>query len=154
MPDGPIASAPVAAAEEDEGGVRLGEARFDCCCCSDPVARRWAAILEGRVLLRCTPPAVVPGLGALLEVREVLDETETFLRRLPYLRKLSAPPLALETERRTPPVFWAAELPPPPAAVETRGAPPLPPPPPTAPPDSTALTVSSSAAVPFIPNRK
>lgn len=85
MPDVPIASAPEAAAEEEEGGVRLGEARFEW---SGPVARRWA-IFDGRVLLRCTPPreeAVVPGLGALLEVREVLDETDTFRRRLPYLR--------------------------------------------------------------------
>jgi hypothetical protein len=60
-------------------------------------------ILDGSVLLRCTPKPPnevgVAGLG-VLDWREVLEETETFRRRLSYLRKLSAPALALETERR------------------------------------------------------
>ena len=91
--------------------------------------------MEGRVLLRWTPlnEEGVPGL--VLEFLECFEDTDTFRRRLPYLRKLSAPPLALETERRT--LVWVV--------VGARGA---------RPPDSTALTVSSSAAVPFMPNRK
>ena len=91
-------------------------------------------ILEGRVLLRWTPAAPmdvgVAGL-ALFELREFFEDTETFRRRLPNFRKLSAPPLALETERRT--VEWEVG----------RSIPP-----------STSFTVASSAAVPFMPNRK
>lgn len=100
---------------------------------------RWTAgaILEGRVLLRWTPvnEEGVLGLRAAFEAREFLEDTETFRRILPYLRKLSVPPLALETERR---ILVCV-------VVGARGA---------RPPDSTALTVSGSAAVPFIPNKK
>jgi hypothetical protein len=90
--------------------------------------------LEGTVLLRCTPPlreVGVAGFEALFDVREFFEETDTFLLRFSYFLRLSAPPLALDTERLT--VEW-----------EGLGAR----------PDSTSLTICSSAAVPFIPNKK
>lgn len=42
----------------------------------------------------------VAGFETLFEAREFFEDTETFLRSDSYFLKLSAPPLALETERR------------------------------------------------------
>lgn len=95
-----------------EGGVRLGDGlglADGAGAVALPVVGSWTAlrciggaILDGRVLLRCTPlnDDGVLGLAVAFEFREFLEDTDTFRRRLPYLRKLSAPPLALETERR------------------------------------------------------
>lgn len=98
--------------------------------------------LDGRVLLRVIPPPTdpgasgtpdvgVPGLGIPPDPLELWEDTETF-RRTPYLRKLSAPALALEADRPTP-AFGDASV----------GA-----------PLSTSLTVFSSTAVPVMPIRK
>jgi hypothetical protein len=76
----------------------------------------------------------VPGLGAFPEFLEFLDETETLCRRFPYLRRLSAPPLALDADRLRPDfvvVFATGTVPP-----------------------CTSFIVCSSAAVPVIPNKK
>lgn len=73
------------------------------------VEDRAGDFFDGTVLLLCTelpvallakgtPVDGVTGLGAPFEPREFFDDTETLRRTPPYLRRLSAPPLAFEAD--------------------------------------------------------
>lgn len=101
---------------------------------------------EGTVLLRCTPgPTIevgVPGLCALLEALEFFDDTDTFLRRVSYFLRLSAPPLALEADRRSLVAGVGVGAG---AGAGSGGGVTF---------VWISLTVCGSAAVPFIPNKK